>query len=202
MAGGDVRGDERARRFSRLLVSLYKGVLYKEKDEALWRDLDEFSDRVIDHFAPLGLRLVKDDEAGLAFVRYPPDEGEDEAGIPRLVARRRLSYGVSLMLVLLRGRMAEFERQGAETRLILTADEIAEMLRPYQGETTNEARLKDRCMADLNKVKEMGFVRQLKEGGEVYEVMRIIKAYVDAQWLEDFSEKLEAYREFGKEGGA
>ena len=55
----------------------------------------------------------------------------------------------------------------------------------------------------LNKVIELGFVRRLKaqvDGGSaratqepVFEVRRILKAFVDAQWLADFDQRLAAY---------
>ena len=202
MASGEVKSAERERRFSRLLVALYKRVLYKERDEALWSDLGEFSGKVIDHFRPLGLELVKDDEAGLAYVRYPPDEGGEDEGIPRLIARRRLSYGMSLILVVLRRKLMEFESSGEGARLIVSLDEIKDELRPYLGESTNEATIDKKWIADLNKIEdELGFVRKLKNSDNQYEVMRVIKAFVDAQWLDDFNEKLKAYKEYGKEGG-
>jgi hypothetical protein len=53
----------------------------------------------------------------------------------------------------------------------------------------------------LNKIIEMGFLRRLKPGASIqtgqaaaFEVRRILKAFVDAQWLADFDERLEAYR--------
>ena len=54
--------------------------------------------------------------------RRPGDE--DAPRLPRLVARRPLSYPVSLMLALLRKRMAEFDASAGDTRLVLTRDEI------------------------------------------------------------------------------
>jgi hypothetical protein len=47
----------------------------------------------------------------------------------------------------------------------------------------------------------LGFLRRLKAGGTlgggpgaVFEVRRILKAFVDAQWLADFEQRLAAYR--------
>lgn len=197
----DTKSDDGALRFSRLLVALYKGVVYRERDEAMWRDLGEFSGRAIDHFSPLGLRLIKDDVEGYAYVAYPPDgEDGDTEGAPRLIARRRLSFGVSLMLALLRRKMAEFDTSGEGARLIMSGTEIVEMMRPFQPDSTNEVKLAEKAAADLNKVKELGFVRPLRNGGDRYEVMRILKAYIDAQWLEGFEEKLAAYKDYAKEG--
>jgi hypothetical protein len=46
----------------------------------------------------------------------------------------------------------------------------------------------------LNKVVELGFVRRLRGQDGVFEVQRILKAFVDAQWLGEFEVRLAAYR--------
>ena len=50
----------------------------------------------------------------------------------------------------------------------------------------------------MNKVIELGFVRRLKPSGAgqepMFEVRRILKAFVDAQWLAEFDQRLEAYK--------
>jgi len=45
---------------------------------------------------------------------------------------------------------------------------------------------------------ELGFLRKLKTGAgqpAAFEVLRIIKAFVDAQWLNDFDTRLAAYQQ-------
>lgn len=50
--------------------------------------------------------------------------------------------------------------------------------------------------ATLNKIRDLGFVRPLKSaaGEPAWEVRRILKAFVDAQWLAEFDQRLAAYR--------
>jgi hypothetical protein len=116
------------------------------------------------------------------------------------VARRPLSYPVSLMLALLRKRMAEFDASGGDVRLVLSRDEIAELMRVFLPDGTNEARLVDQVDATIGKVVDLGFLRRLKPAAGSardrghYEVRRILKAFVDAQWLAEFDARLEAYR--------
>ena len=66
---------------------------------------------------------------------------------------------------------------------------------PVQG---NEARAIDRIKTTINKVVEHGFLRRLKDQPDHFEIHRIIKALLTAEWLEDFSKQLETYREHGK----
>ena len=144
----------------------------------------------------LGLELTLDDAEGYAFLRSRPD-AEDESGArtPRLMARRPLSFHVSLMLALLRKKLAEFDAGGDDTRLVLSRDEIVEMVRVFLPESSNEARVTDRIDGHLNRIVELGFLRRMKvPGAEAFEVRRILKAFVDAQWLAEFDAKLAEYR--------
>ena len=184
---------------SAVVIPLLRGVVYREEDAALWSALQALRARVADYVAVLALDLVVDEAEGYAFVRSRVQE-EDEAAakLPRLVRRQPLSFHVSLLLALLRKKLAELDATGGEARLILARDEVVEMVRIFMPASTNDARLIDQIETHLNKVIELGFVRRLKAThvgqAPVYEVRRILKAFVDAQWLADFDERLQAYQ--------
>jgi hypothetical protein len=86
---------------SSVVVPLLKGVLYQQDNPGLWSSLLNLRANVRDYVAVLGLELMLDEAEGYAFLRSRQDEDE-QAAMPRLVARRQLSYPVSLMLALLR----------------------------------------------------------------------------------------------------
>ncbi|MDE3009682.1 MAG: DUF4194 domain-containing protein [Pseudomonadota bacterium] len=187
---------------SLLLVQLLKGVLYREDDERQWASLLRLQARVREQAGVLLLDLVLDEAEGHAFLKSRPDP-EDASGspsLPRLVARRPLTYAVSLMLALLRKRLAEFDAAGGETRLVLARDELVELVRVFLPDGPNEAKLVDQVDATLVKVVDLGFLRRLKpavgsrQDRGHYEVRRILKAFVDAQWLADLDGRLEVYR--------
>lgn len=186
---------------STLAITLLKGVIYREADERLWAALLELQTHVRDYVGVLGLELVLDEAEGYAFVKSRPDPGKDNQDneapkMPRLVARRQLSFPVSLLLALMRKKLAESDAGGGETRLVLTRDEIVELVRVFLAESTNEARLVDQIDTHVNKVVELGFLRRMKttSGPAAFEVRRILKAFVDAQWLLDFDARLAVYR--------
>jgi Domain of unknown function (DUF4194) len=195
---------------SQLMVHLLKGVLYRDDEEALWASLLRLQAPVRDQAAVLWLDLVLDEAEGYAFLKSRPDPEDTQIAsrMPRLVARRPLSYPVSLMLALLRKRMAEFDAAGGDTRLVLTREDIAELMRVFLPDGSNEARLIDQVDATLNKVVELGFLRRLKPAAGSspdrgrYEVRRILKAFVDAQWLAEFDARLEGYRTALSGGGS
>ena len=181
---------------SSVVVPLLKGVLYRKDNPGLWDSLLHLQASVRDYVAILGLELMFDEAEGYAFLRSRQSEDEDgQSAIPRLVARRQLSYPVSLLLVLLRKKLAEFDAGGGDTRLILSRDEVVELIRIFLPAGSNEVKLIDQVDGTLNKIAEMGFIRRLRGQGQMIEVRRIIKAFVDAQWLADFDERLAEYRQ-------
>lgn len=183
-----------------VVVPLLKGVLYRDEDAPIWAGLLALQARVRDHMAVLGLELFLDEAEGYAFLRSraaPEDESETA---PRLIVRRPLGFHVSLLLALLRKKLAEFDASGGDTRLILPLDAVVEIVRVFLPAGSNETRLIDQVETHLNKIIELGFVRRLKAQGtgagqaQLFEVRRILKAFVDAQWLADFDLRLAAYQ--------
>jgi hypothetical protein len=179
-----------------VLIPLLKGVLYREDDVLRWSALLDLQARVRDYVAVLGLDLTLDEAEGYAFLRSRAEGPEDEIAVkvPRLIARRPLSFPVSLLLALLRKKLAEFDAGGSGTRLIVSRDEIVEMIRVFMPQGSNEARLIDQVDAHINRIADLGFVRRLRGQAQAIEVQRIVKAFVDGQWLAQFDERLAAYR--------
>lgn len=183
-----------------VVVPLLKGVVYLESSPEVWRSLLALQAAVRDYVAVLGLELILNEAEGYAFLRSRPESSPEEApAIPRLVARRQLSYPVSLLLALLRKKLAEFDARGGDTRLVLSREEIVEMIRIFLPDGSNEARLIDQVDAHINKIIDLGFMRPLRGQERSFEVRRILKAYVDAQWLADFDERLKAYQAHGSQ---
>lgn len=177
---------------ARAIIKLMQGVVYRESDEETWTTLERQGAGVRDHFATIGLIVVIDDAEGYAFLRTLP-EIEGEEPLPRLVRRRALTYHVSLLLLLLRKRLVEFEAGGGEGRLVLTNEQIVEMMRLFQTESSNDARVVDTIDATITSAAKLGFLRQPRGQSNQWEVRRILKAYVDAETLSNFEGKLREY---------
>lgn len=182
------------------VTQLMKGVVYRDTHETQWRHLTALQGQVRDYVAVMGLTVVVDEAEGYAFLRSRPEDAGDTGGagetgrppLPRLVARRSLSMHVSLLLALLRKKLAEHDATGGATRLVLTREQIVESLRVFLPAGTNEARLFDQIDAVIAKVVDLGFLRRIPES-DAFEVRRIIKAFVDAEWLSGFDDALAAY---------
>lgn len=174
-----------------VVTRLFRGVVYAEADEKIWQALTALESQARDYVAVLGLDLILDESEGYAFLRSREDP---DGTLPRLIQRRRLTFDVSLLLALLRGRMLEFDTNSSDPRLIMTEQEIMDMVAVFLPESSNQARILDKLGANIKKVVELGFLRQLRGQPGTYEVARILKAYVDAQWLEEFDARLADYR--------
>ena len=188
---------------SPLLINLFKGVLYREDNQAAWQKLIEQQATIRDYIQLLGLELIFDEAEGYAYLRQFRQEDNDEKNTTqKLITRRQLSYPVSLLLALLRKRLAEFDASSSEDRLILSRAQLIELLRLFLPDSSNEARLIDRIDNHIAKVVELGFLRKLRGQQEpLYEVLRILKAFVDAQWLNEFDQRLAEYAALNEDKG-
>ncbi|WP_347354344.1 DUF4194 domain-containing protein [Intrasporangium sp.] len=175
---------------SRIVIPLLRGVIYQADNPNGWTLLRRHQSRVRDHMAVMGLELVIDEAEGYAHLRQLD---LDDVDIPRLVPRHRLSFRVSLLLALLRKRLAEFDASSSDPRLVLTREQIAELLRVHLPQGTNEVRLTAEVDSLIGKVEALGFLRRIIGQEHTYEVRRILKAYVDAQWLAELDERLREY---------
>ncbi len=177
---------------SPLAIRLLKGVVYRSGNEELWFSLVNIQSRVRDYFTVLNLRLVLNEAEGYAYLRSRDDDGQDqESPLPPLITRQPLSYPVSLLLALLRKRLVQHDAVGGDTRLVLTRGQVLEMQRVFMPDSSDEVRLQKRLNENLNKIARLGFLRRMATRTEpTYEVQRIIKEFVTAEWLADFEKRL------------
>lgn len=180
-----------------VLIALMKGVVYADDNAVLWQHLLTFQARVRDYVGVLGLQLALFEDEGFAWLQNL-DSSAGDADLPRLVPKRQLSYPVSLLLALLRRKLAEHDAGSSEDRLILSRDDIVDLLRTFLPSGANEARLVDQIDAHINKIIDLGFARRLRNEPQKIEVRRVLKAFVDAQWLNEFDQRLQAYLKSGQ----
>ncbi|MCD7898219.1 MAG: DUF4194 domain-containing protein [Planctomycetaceae bacterium] len=200
-------GDLETIQLSQAVVPLLKGVVYRDDMPEFWRAILAVQARAADYVAVLGLRLIVNEAEGYAFLQgadlAKEEDGEDgSVKRPRLVVRRPLTFPVSLLLALLRKRLAESDRGGGDTRLVLTSEEITEMMRlflirpdnEFVSDTSYDAKILGQVQTLIGKVVELGFLRELKGQDNHYEVRRVLKDFIDAQWLGLFEDRLAAYQ--------
>lgn len=179
-----------------VLIALLKGVLYRDSDLRLWDALLRMRSDCMDYMAKLALVLHVDEIEGHAYLRNREALPGEVENPPRLLPRRPLGYNDSLLLALLRKKLAEFDKSATESRLILRMDEMYELLALFLPAASDETKLRARVDKSIDHLADMGFLRKLQTNGEhgTYEVLRVIKAFVDAEWLVGFEAGLAMYR--------
>ncbi len=181
------------------LVALFKGVVSDVRQPKVWNAIIDNQIQIEDYISKLGLTLIIQKQDGYAYLKQRVYDNEDYE-IPRLVSKRQLGFVTSFLLVVLRKEFAEINRNGESERFILSDKELIEKVVPYLKETTNEAKQRADILRAIKRVEEMGFLRQLKNKKSQYEILSLIRGFVDAQWLEDFNDKLLEYKKHLEEG--
>ena len=188
--------------YAPVILKLLQGPLYDE-DTKLWTLLGENTGPIREWFARIGLRLMLVTEEGLAYLTQPEEE---EGSLPRLVKRAPLGYDATVLAVVLRDALEEFDLTNTDSRdLFMTARDIQARLVPYTGGRFDEARAWKQFERSLTHMVKLGFLRETPstdpgdQGRKVYQVMRILKVKLGPSQLDELKTKLAAYR---PEGGA
>ena len=193
--------------YSPLLVKLLKGAVYSES-LADWNGILAHESPIRDYFHLIGLQLVVHEQEGIALLRREVDEGDVdtlaegndaplvvEVPLESLVQRRPLSYPLTLLLVLLRERLAkidsgELDHSGAR-RLVMSSDEIQAMLQGFLQENFSGTANLRNLNTNVRQATDLGFLKALRGSEEGrFEVMRLLKIYLRPEVLESILQKL------------
>lgn len=167
-------------------ASLLRGVVYREENQRAWAAISNQRIRVLlmEYFAVLGLTVVVDDVEQFAYLRSVEQLPE---GMPRLVRRHALTYHATVLLVLLRQRLAQADADGDIARVLVTHAELVESMRMFHDRNVTD----DRISTDIRTLTELGYLRRMTNAEDVtYEVRRVIKAVITGDWLARFRDQL------------
>jgi hypothetical protein len=165
------------------LATLLQGPVYAEDSPAVWASVSSLGSQLRDHLNALGMRLVVDTTEQYAYLRAD-DELPD--GMPRLVRRHALSYSTTVLLILLRQQLTSAEADADTQRLIVTTEQIVEMMRLYHPPGTSD----EKIATDIARLAELGYLKRMRSTEDTWEVRRIIKGSVTADWISEWGEKL------------
>lgn len=177
--------------YTSVFIKLIKGPIdYTEK--ALWEKLVQYEYDLIPFLAQLGLKLVIDKEDGYAYVAL--NHTEDDVNVSWII-RRPLTYEESIMLVLLREMMAEFETGESGSReLIKKRREIKEYAEMFFKENASRVKFLKEIDRLIDKMEEYEFLDKTDNNDiadeQRFRIKKIIKARVDSEDLEAFTEQL------------
>jgi hypothetical protein len=175
-------------KFSRCVVALLRGIVFKERQFDIWATVLEEKTKISDYVQKIGLELIIDEIDNYAYLRQA-----ELSEVPRLVPRHQLSYPVSLILVMLRKSMGEYDAVNGDSRLIITKADIIEKMRGFFRPKANEVKFVGEMERHIQRIVDMGFLRPLKDGDTAYEIEPVLKSFVTASWLSEFEERLQDF---------
>jgi hypothetical protein len=177
------------------IIRLLQGVVYHD-DAPTWDLLLNYRSPIQEHFGTFGVEVYVNEADGFAFLRQPEIEADDgrRVALPRITRRDRLNYHVTLLCVLLREQLDQFDAtQPDSDRLIVSLDLLRDLSRPFYRERSDERALLRSINTAIERTVDLGFLRRLAGADERFEVRRILKARIDAERIAEIKEKLQHY---------
>src|ERR1700749_512351 len=178
--------------YTSVLIRLLKGPV-EYLDKSAWEQLLQYQGELTRFLQQLGLQLVLEKDDGYAYLEQVRlDEDDTVAG---WVRRIQLGYEESILLVLLRDMMAEFEVGEATTReLIRKRREIKEYAELFFKENPSRVKFIRDLDRLIDRVEELDFLEKVETHDlpdeQKFRVKKIIKARVDNELLENFKQQL------------
>lgn len=179
--------------YAPVIVKLLQGSVYYE--DKLWNELVSNQVPINRYLRQIGIELIVEEKEGYAFLRQEEDEDGKTIG---LIRRMPLTYEQTLLCVLLREWLDEFEITDTETRnLYITHKQFRERIEMFFKEKSNQAKLLRNLDALIKDMLVLDFLKKIEDSSypdeRKYEVRRIIKSKITADKLLEFKQKLSDY---------
>ena len=183
--------------YTAVFIKLLKGPL-DYTDKSAWEKLLLYKAELPLFLQQLGLRLILQEEDGYAYLLHVNPEEEDTS--VSWIIRRALTYEESIMLVLLREMMAEFETSDSSNReLVKKRREIKDYAEMFFKENASRVKFLKDIDRLIDKTEEYGFLARTEDheiaDEQRFRIKKIIKARVDSEELDDFYNQLQQHKE-------
>jgi len=173
--------------WSPVAVRLLQGVVYHDDNLELWEQILENVSAITEYFGKLGLLLVVDEPDAMAYLRQLDEEEipSDFPSVPRLFRRTPLGYEATLLCVLLRDELRQYEEEDVQNeRCVIAQNDLFSLWEAFFPDQPDAIRLNRTLTAALRKMEELKFVRQFEKEPPSWEIRRIIKAKLPLSDLE------------------
>ena len=126
--------------FAAVIIKLLQGPVYAD-DKNIWRELTQWPSAIQEYFGKIGMELVINEQDGFARVLQPETEEHDDNPLPRLMKKQTLNYEATLLAVILREGLEEFDIKSDGNKFYLTQKEIKERIELFYKEQSNKSKL-------------------------------------------------------------
>lgn len=180
--------------YSKAIVKLLKGIV--EYNDPAWNDILQYQADIQAYLGVIGLELIVKKDEGFAFVRQAV---LDDGKTINLATRRQLGFEISVILIVLRNMLYEFEINPTDSQAdekYVTTTQIKEEVEMFLPVGFNQVKFRQDLDSNISKVIDMGFlaeVKKLETDETLYRIHRIIKEKVTLDDLAEFKQKLKEY---------
>lgn len=183
--------------FAAVIIKLLQGPVYAD-DKNIWRELLGWQSAIQEYFGKIGMELIITEQDGFARVMQPETDENDDNPLPRLMKKQSLNYEATLLAVMLREGLEEFDVKSEGTKFYLTQKEIKERIELFYKEQTNKSKLWKDLSKPITSLINIGILKLNREDtvnkdNNQYEIKRIIKAFISNDKLEEIKNKLSNY---------
>lgn len=183
--------------FAAVIIKLLQGPVYAD-DKNIWRELLGWQSAIQEYFGKIGMELIINEQDGFARVMQPETDENDDNPLPRLMKKQSLNYEATLLAVMLREGLEEFDVKSEGTKFYLTQKEIKERIELFYKEQTNKSKLWKDLSKPITSLINIGILKLNREDtvnkdNNQYEIKRIIKAFISNDKLEEIKNKLSNY---------
>lgn len=180
--------------YAKSACKLLQGPVFEDQSD-VWNEINQYQVELTRYFEKIAINLIIDKRDGYAYLKQM--ELDDTGTTIGLVRRIPLSYELTLVCVLLREWLLEFESDDLETvNLYITPKQFRDRLEMFFKEKANELKFIRELNKYLGDCEKMGFLRLVHRDNvdsdeDQYEVKRIIKARITNDELSRFKQMLE-----------
>lgn len=179
--------------YSKAIVKLLKSPV--ERNSSVWSDVVNYQLEIQEFISQIGLELIVKKEEGFAFVKQFEDSEGNTLG---LITRRQIGFETSIILVVLRQSLEEFDNNPTQFQVaekFITDTEIKEELELFLQEGYNRLRFLKDLDKYIKNVVELGYLKEIskKDIETKYQIQRIIKEKITLDILQEFKIKIQDY---------
>ena len=181
--------------YSKAIVKLLKSPV--DRNSTVWDDVVNYQLEIQDFICQIGLELIVKKDEGFAFVKQFEDSEGNTLG---LIVRRQIGFETSIILVVLRQSLEEFDSNPTQFQVaekFITDSEIKEELELFLQEGYNRLRFLKDLDKYIKNVVDLGYLKEVskKDNETKYQIHRIIKEKITLDILQEFKIKLQEYVE-------
>lgn len=182
--------------YSKSVIKLLKGTV--NNSDKTWDDIIYHQKDIQKYVNVIGLELIIKDLDGYAYLRqFQIDEDDNTLG---LVSRKQVGFETSVLLVILRQLLEDFENDLSDSRgseKYIDREELIEQIELFLPEEYDTIGYLKKIDHYITTVEKLGYIKEVNidDTSTRFKIHRIIKEKVNIDTLVSFKTKLAAYVE-------